>query len=130
MPDEFRMKNILVVDDSPTMRRMVVTSLGSLTNAKFAQAGNGLEAIERLAIEPVALMVLDLNMPDMHGMEVILFMRGHQAYRNIPIVVLTTKGDEATQTEALAAGANDYLTKPFDPRHLCEIVGSLLEGKD
>ena len=112
------------------MRRMVVMSLGSLTNAKFAQAGSGLEAIEQLAIEPIDLMVLDLNMPDMHGMEVIVFVRGHQAYRNIPIVVLTTKGDEASQKEALGAGANDYLTKPFDPRHLSELVASLLEAKD
>lgn len=109
---------------------MVVMSLGSLTNTKFAQAGSGLEAIEQLALEPIDLMVLDLNMPDMHGMEVIQFVRGHQAYRNIPIVVLTTKGDEASQKTALTAGANDYLTKPFDPRHLSEIVGSLLAGKD
>ena len=76
------MNNILVVDDSPTMRRMVITSLGSLQRVKSSQAGSGLEAIERLAIEPVDLMVLDLNMPDMHGMEVIDFVRKHQAYRD------------------------------------------------
>src|SRR6185369_6634664 len=111
-----KMNNILVVDDSPTMRRMVVTSLGSLRRVKSTQAGSGLEAIERLAIEPVDLMVLDLNMPDMHGMEVISFVRKHQAYRDIPIVVLTTKGEETSRSEALAAGANRYLTKPFDPR--------------
>src|ERR1051325_7279624 len=63
--DETKMNNILVVDDSPTMRRMVITSLGSLRRVKSTQAGTGLEAIERLAIEPVDLMVLDLNMPDM-----------------------------------------------------------------
>ena len=127
MSDDLKLKNILVVDDSPTMRRMVITSLGSLRTVKSTQAGSGLEAIERLAIEPVDLMVLDLNMPDMHGMEVIGFVRSHQAYRNIPIVVLTTKGDESSRTEALAAGANRYLTKPFDPRQLADVVGSLLQ---
>jgi two-component system chemotaxis response regulator CheY len=127
MPDESKTNNILVVDDSPTMRRMVVTSLGSL-GVKSTQAGSGLEAIERLAIEPVDLMVLDLNMPDMHGMEVIGFVRSHQAYRNIPIVVLTTKGEESSRSEALAAGANRYLTKPFDPRQLADVVGSLLQA--
>jgi len=128
MPDELKTNNILVVDDSPTMRRMVITSLGSLGTVKSTQAGTGLEAIERLAIEPVDLMVLDLNMPDMHGMEVINFVRRHQSYRDIPIVVLTTKGEEATRTQALAAGANHYLTKPFDPRQLADVVGSLLKA--
>jgi two-component system chemotaxis response regulator CheY len=127
MPEKPTMNHILVVDDSPTMRRMVVTSLGSLSGVKSTQAGSGLEAIERLAIEPVDLMVLDLNMPDMHGMEVIDFVRSHQAYREIPIVVLTTKSEETSRTKALAAGATRYLTKPFDPRHLADIVGSLLK---
>lgn len=127
MPDESQTNNILVVDDSPTMRRMVITSLGSLGRVKSTQAGSGLEAIERLAIEPVDLIVLDLNMPDMHGMEVIDFMRSHQAYREIPIVVLTTKGEESSRSAALAAGANRYLTKPFDPRQLADMVGSLLK---
>lgn len=122
------MTNILVVDDSPTMRRMVITSLGALGKVKSTQAGSGLEAIERLAIEPVDLMVLDLNMPDMHGMEVIDFVRKHHAYQDIPIVVLTTKGEESSRREALAAGANRYLTKPFDPRQLADVVGSLLKA--
>jgi two-component system, chemotaxis family, chemotaxis protein CheY len=128
MSDELKTNNILVVDDSPTMRRMVITSLGSLRTVKSTQAGSGLEAIERLAIEPVDLMVLDLNMPDMHGMEVISFVRRHQSYRNIPIVVLTTKGEEASRAKALEAGANRYLTKPFDPRQLADVVGSLLKA--
>lgn len=128
MSDDLKINNILVVDDSPTMRRMVITSLGSLNRVKPTQAGSGLEAIERLAMEPVDLMVLDLNMPDMHGMEVIDFVRSHQAYRNIPIVVLTTKSEESSRTEALAAGATRYLTKPFDPRQLADVVGSLLKA--
>ena len=107
---------------------MVISSLGSLRRVKSTQAASGLEAIERLAIEPVDLMVLDLNMPDMHGMEVIDFVRNHHAYRNIPIVVLTTKGEEASRSQALDAGANRYLTKPFDPLHLAEVVGSLLKA--
>ena len=123
MSDDLKINNILVVDDSPTMRRMVITSLGSLNRVKPTQAGSGLEAIERLAMEPV-----DLNMPDMHGMEVINFVRKHQAYRNIPIVVLTTKGEESSRTEALAAGANRYLTKPFDPQQLADVVSALLQA--
>src|ERR1044071_6115619 len=126
MPDESKTNNILVVDDSPTMRRMVITSLGALGKVKSTQAGSGLEAIERLAIEPVDLMVLDLNMPDMHGMEVIGFVRSHHAYRNIPIVVLTTKGEESSRTVVLTAGANPYLSQLFYPLELADVVGSWL----
>ena len=120
---------ILIVDDSPTIRRMVKASLAALSGpCEFVEAASGLEAIERLALGPIELMVLDLNMPDMHGMEVIDFVRSHHAYRNIPIVVLTTKGEESSRSEALAAGANRYLTKPFDPRQLADVVGSLLQA--
>lgn len=120
------MKRILVVDDSPTIRRMVIASLRSLSNVEFDEAANGLEAIERLALAPVNLMFLDLNMPDIHGIEVIEFVRGHQAYRQLPICVVTTRGDEDSRAEALKAGATVYLTKPFTPQELLTKAGELL----
>jgi two-component system chemotaxis response regulator CheY len=122
------MKKILVVDDSPTMRRMVIASLGDLKGVSFDEAGSGLEAIERLALGPVILVILDLNMPDMHGIEVLQFLRGHSSYREIPVIVLTTRSDDASRTITLAAGASLYLTKPFIPRALAERVRELLEG--
>ena len=129
MPGEMqKMKNVLVVDDSPTMRRMVMASLRPLRDVRFGEAASGLEAIERLALAPVDLMVLDLNMPDMHGIEVLEFVRGHQAYRGVPIIVLTTRGDEASRAGALAAGATHYLTKPFDPHELIRHARGLLDA--
>jgi two-component system chemotaxis response regulator CheY len=123
------MSKILVVDDSPTMRRMVVASLRELREVTFDEASSGLEAIEHLALSPVNLMVLDLNMPDMHGLEVVRFVRNHTAYRAIPIIVLTTRGDEASRSDALAAGASAYLTKPFLPDVLAAQAQQLLNGK-
>jgi two-component system chemotaxis response regulator CheY len=120
------MNNVLVVDDSATMRRMVMASLRALGNAAFHEAANGLAAIERLAILPIHLIVLDLNMPDMHGLEVIAFVRKHATFREIPIIVLTTRGDEESRNSALAAGASLYLTKPFDPSVLAASAGRLL----
>lgn len=120
------MKNILVVDDSPTMRRMVMASLRLLPDVRFDEAGTGLETIERLALNPVDLVILDLNMPDMHGIEVIEFLRGHQSYRRIPVIVLTTRGDDTSRADALAAGATIYLTKPFDPDELMAQARALL----
>ncbi len=110
------MKQILIVDDSATMRRMVMAALRDLKDVSFKEANNGLEAIEQLVIAPVDLMILDLNMPEMHGLEVLQFVRAHPNYQSIPIIVLTTRGDESSRSAALAAGASRYLTKPFDPR--------------
>lgn len=113
------MKVVLVVDDSPTIRRMVKVALADV-GQRFVEAGTGLEAIEKLSLEPVDLIVLDLNMPDMHGIEVLKFVRRHPTYRTLPVIVLTTRGDDASRDLALAAGATAYLTKPFSPAALAE----------
>ena len=122
------MSQILIVDDSPTIRRMVKASLASLPAAcEFVEASSGLEAIERLAVSSVELMVLDLNMPDMHGLEVLGFVRSHSKYRQVPVIILTTRGDDASRSAALEAGATAYLTKPFAPGTLATKARELLE---
>jgi two-component system chemotaxis response regulator CheY len=120
------MKHILVVDDSSTLRRMVIASLRSISDIQCQEAGNGLEAIELLSLGPIHLMIVDLNMPDMHGLEVVQFVHGHPAFKNIPIIVLTTRGDEDSRTAALNGGASAYLTKPFEPKGLANAVRKLL----
>lgn len=119
-------KHILVVDDSATMRRMVLVSLREFKGLTFYEAANGLEAIERVALGPIDLMVLDLNMPDMHGLEVIQFVRKQPSHQTTPIVVLTTRGDEESRAASLVAGASRYLTKPFQPAALAAQVRELL----
>jgi two-component system, chemotaxis family, chemotaxis protein CheY len=121
------MQTILVVDDSPTIRRMVRTALGSLGDVTFAEAGSGLQAIETLAVQPVQAIVLDLNMPDMHGLDVLKFLRSHQQYRGMPVMILTTRGDETSRDAALEAGATAYMTKPFSPSALASSVKTLLD---
>lgn len=122
------MERTLVVDDSPTMRRMVIASLREVCDGGFAQAASGLEAIEQLALGRASLMVLDLNMPDMHGLEVLKFVRSHPAFKRLPVIVLTTRGDEESRAAALAAGASLYLTKPFAPQALAAHARSLLSA--
>jgi two-component system chemotaxis response regulator CheY len=121
------MRTILVVDDSPTMRRMIMASLRGIDNVGFDQGASGLEAIERLALAPVDLVVLDLNMPDMHGLEVLRFVRSHERFGALPVVVLTTRGDEESRQAALRDGATTYLTKPFDPSQFAQEIRSLLD---
>jgi two-component system chemotaxis response regulator CheY len=120
------MPRILIVDDSATIRKMVRSSLRPLTDAEFVEAGNGLEAIEQIALGPVALIILDLNMPDMHGVDVLKFLRRHQGWSDVPVVVLTTRGDEASRNTAIEAGATEYLTKPFAPQVLLVAARNLL----
>ncbi len=122
------MKHILIVDDSATMRRMVKISLRTVSNLSFEEANNGLEALERLALSSVDLMILDLNMPDMHGIEVLRFVREHQTFHAIPVIVLTTRGDESSRNDTLQAGASRYLTKPFEPKLLARQVEELLSS--
>lgn len=117
---------ILVVDDSPTIRRMVMTCLKPL-GTEFGEASTGLEAIEQLARQEYHLMTLDLNMPDMHGVEVLEFLRGSQQYKKLPILVLTTRGDDNSRAIAINAGADDYLTKPFSPDDLLKAVKGLVK---
>ena len=110
---------------------MVRASLATLSGpCAFLEAGSGLEAIERLAVGPVELVVLDLNMPDMHGLEVLGFVRAHAKYRQVPVIILTTRGDEASRAAALGAGATAYMTKPFAPHRLADEARQLLERAD
>lgn len=120
------MRTILVVDDSATMRRMLVATLRGLGDVRFEEAASGLEAIERLAVGVVDLVVLDLNMPDMHGLEVLRFVRTHPSFTDLPVVILTTREDGESRNDALREGATLYLTKPFAPEALVPQIGRLL----
>jgi two-component system chemotaxis response regulator CheY len=119
---------ILIVDDSATIRRMVAASLRGLGDVSFAEAASGLEAVERLAMGPTAMMVLDLTMPDMHGLDVLRFVRRHPTYHALPVIVLTTRDDPASRSAAMEAGATMYLTKPFVPDALASHARTVLAG--
>ncbi|HEY4307607.1 MAG TPA: response regulator [Gemmatimonadaceae bacterium] len=122
------MKRILVVDDSATMRRMVIAALTSIGGLAFEQAVSGLDAIERVTMVPVDLILLDLNMPDMHGLEVLRFIRAQDAFRSLPVVILTTRGDDDSRAAALREGATLYLTKPFAPATIVAELRPLLQA--
>ena len=115
----------LVVDDSATIRKMIMTALRPL-HANFREASSGLEAIEQLMLSTYDVVTLDLNMPDMHGLEFLQFVRNHNAFKEIPIVVITTRADAQMRETVLSAGANRYMTKPFSPEAILETVKDLL----
>ncbi len=116
---------ILVADDEQNLRRVLVALLRR-EGHDVVQAASGLEAIERLAVGVVDLVVLDLNMPDLHGLEVLRFVRTHPSLSDLPVVILTTRDDAESRRAALREGATLYLTKPFSPETLVPEVSRLL----
>jgi two-component system chemotaxis response regulator CheY len=119
---------ILIVDDSQIMRQMIMACLRAEPGLSFTQAANGLEAIEKLSLGEFALVVLDLNMPDINGFEVVEFIRGQDTLRDLPILIVTTRGDETSRARALGAGASGFVTKPFSPEEILVEVRALLQG--
>lgn len=124
------MHNILVVDDSRVMREMIVAALRGLEGLAFTHAASGLEAIERLSLHPFELMVLDVNMPDVNGFEVLEFVRSQDRLRALPVLVLTSRSDARSKERALAAGASRYMAKPFEPQELLAAARELLAPAD
>jgi two-component system chemotaxis response regulator CheY len=119
-------KQVLVVDDSKVMREMIVACLRPEPELAFSHAASGLEAIEKLSLQRFDILVLDLNMPDIGGIEVVDFVRAQDTLRELPIIVVTTRGDEASRTKAMSAGASRFMTKPFTPEDLLGQVRGLL----
>jgi two-component system chemotaxis response regulator CheY len=121
--------NVLVVDDSRVMREMIIACLRGLPDLAFEPASSGLEAIEKLSLSTFDLVVLDLNMPDIGGYEVLEFVRGQDQLRTVPILVVTTRGDEQSRSRALDAGASRFMTKPFTPDEIQREASDLLEAR-
>jgi len=122
------MSAILVVDDSKVMREMVIACLRALPGSHFTQASSGLEAIERLSLAPFDAIVLDLNMPDVNGEEVLQFVRGQDRLRSLPILIVTTRDDDGARDRVLKAGASAFLAKPFTPEGIIAAVRAILPG--
>jgi two-component system chemotaxis response regulator CheY len=117
---------VLVVDDSKIMREMIVACLRAQDGLAFTHAASGLEAIEQLSLKPFDLIILDLNMPDIGGVEVVEFIRGQDTLRKLPILIVTTRGDDASRVRVLEAGASRFMTKPFAPDAILGEVRALL----
>lgn len=112
---------IMNVDDSSTMRRIVTMSL-SPAGHQVVEAENGADALAKLKASPADAVVLDINMPVMNGLELLKAMRADPALRKIPVIMLTTQGEEETRTEAIGLGANGFLAKPFQKEELLAVL--------
>ncbi|MEK6794924.1 MAG: response regulator [Spirochaetota bacterium] len=116
-------KKVLIVDDSPSMRQMVSFTL-SEDGYEVIEADNGKAALGKL--DGSALIITDINMPEMNGIELIKSIRGNDAVKFVPIIVLTTESEQSKQDEGKAAGATAWIVKPFTPEKLKETVKKTL----
>jgi two-component system chemotaxis response regulator CheY len=120
-------KRILIVEDSPTMRALLNSALEGLeVPVKITEASSGFEALRCLPREPFDLIVTDINMPDINGLELVSFAKSNDAYRSIPLIIVSTEGAERDRERGLELGADAYLVKPFDAENLREVVVDLL----
>lgn len=121
-------KKILVVEDSSTMRSLIASTIEELTGYETVEAGNGFEALKALPSHQFDLIITDINMQDINGLEIIHFVKNNAAYQNIPMIIVTTEQGEEDRKKGLALGAAEYITKPFDPERLKAIVKRITKG--
>lgn len=114
----------LVVDDSMTIRRIVIKALGLVGINEAAEAGDGLEAVKALETGQFDLILLDWNMPKMTGIDALRTIR--QTGNKTPVIMVTTEAEKSRVIEAIKTGANDYLIKPFSPDQLAAKVKNIL----
>jgi two-component system, chemotaxis family, chemotaxis protein CheY len=120
-------QRILIVEDSATMRSLLASALTDLgTSVEITEAASGFEALRLLPREPFDLILTDINMPDINGLELLSFVKGNSAYRGIPLIIVSTEGAERDREKGLGLGADAYLVKPFEPDALRRVVSELL----
>lgn len=122
--------NILIVDDSGTMRGMIKRTLeiSGLDIGQVFEAGNGIEALAQMSVNPVDVVLLDINMPVMNGIQFIERVRDDQRLRNIPVVIASTEGSEQRIAGLIEAGAKGFVRKPFRPEQLRDVLTPIVGG--
>ena len=120
-------QRILIVEDSPTMRQLLVFALRRLACVDVVEAQDGMDGLRKLSSSRFDLALIDINMPVMDGLKLIGLMRSEDSLRDVPVVVITTEGGEQDRERALRLGANEYLTKPIQANRVLAVVRSLLE---
>ncbi len=119
---------ILAVDDSPTMRRIIINTLKRAGYNDVVEATDGKDAIAKLKVEPITFVITDWNMPEMDGLEFVTTLRSSTQFKGLPILMVTTRSVKDDIVEALKAGVNNYIVKPFTPETLKQKIEQILAG--
>jgi two-component system chemotaxis response regulator CheY len=118
--------NALVVEDSPPMRKMIVFALSRIRELTVTEADDGVDALRRIASTRFDIIITDINMPILDGLKLVKRLRADEAYKDVPIIIITTEGAEEDRQRALALGANAYITKPIQAPQVIAMVRETL----
>lgn len=121
-------KKILIVEDSPAMRSMIASTIEEIKGYVTVEAANGFEALRIIPKEKFDLIITDINMPHINGLEIISFVKNHPSFSSIPIIIVTTEHSEEDRKKGLSLGASEYVIKPFNPDDLRKAVRRILGG--
>ena len=121
------MPQALVVEDSTPMRQLIVAALDAVPGLEVVEAGDGLDALRKIAGARFDIILTDINMPILDGLKLVKRLRSDEAYRDVPVVIITTESAEEDRQRALALGATAYLTKPVQAREVVPLVQELLK---
>ena len=119
---------ILIVEDSPTMRQLLVFALKRMKDVDIVEAQDGMDGLRKVTSDHFDLAFVDINMPVMDGLKLISLIRGEQNLQEMPICVITTEGAKEDRERALALGANEYLTKPIQANRVLTVARGLRTG--
>jgi two-component system chemotaxis response regulator CheY len=119
-------KKILIAEDSQTMRSLIASTISVMGDYELIEAANGFEALRILPREKVDLVITDINMPDINGLELISFIKNNPNYQETPLFIISTEGSEKDREKGLSLGADAYLVKPFNPEELQALIRQYL----
>jgi two-component system, chemotaxis family, chemotaxis protein CheY len=120
------LKKILIAEDSATMRSLIISTISAMGDFDIIEAANGFEALRVLPRDKVDLVITDINMPDINGLELVSFIKNNPLYKDTPLFIISTEGSERDREKGMQLGANAYLVKPFSPVQLQELVRQYL----
>lgn len=123
------MRNVLIVEDSKAIRSLIRIALEEEGGFLTAEAGNGFEALRTLPSRKFDLIITDINMPDINGLELISFVKSNAAYQDIPLIIVSTEKTEEDKKRGMALGAMGYIVKPFRKEDLLVLVRKALADK-
>jgi two-component system chemotaxis response regulator CheY len=122
MKSDISGKSILIVEDSTTTRALIKAIIEEMGDINAVEAASGFEALKLLPTQNFNLVITDINMPDINGLELITFIKNNPRYNHIPLIIISTERSEEDRKRGISLGAMAYITKPFKAQELQEII--------